>query len=87
MSVFILDVLFDMVHHITEAGRQAGFEFAMLMRMKIEEDWAEPYFSDEATVHMSGVRNRHNCQIWNSSQLNIYQKHERDIPPINGWVV
>jgi hypothetical protein len=38
------------------------------------------FFSDEATFHVSGKVNWHNCWIWGSENPHEVIKHERDTP-------
>jgi hypothetical protein len=40
-------------------------------------------FSDEATFHINGSVNRHNCQIWGSENPHIVKEHVQDIPKVN----
>lgn len=43
-------------------------------------------FSDEATFHLSGIINRHNCRIWGSRNPHVSVMHERDTPKVNVWL-
>lgn len=42
-------------------------------------------FSDEATFHISGKVNRHNCRIWGTENPHEDMEHERDSPKVNVW--
>lgn len=42
-------------------------------------------FSDEATFHVSGKVNRHNCRIWGTENPHNVREQERDSPKINVW--
>ncbi|XKL64495.1 hypothetical protein PGB90_004581 [Kerria lacca] len=42
-------------------------------------------FSDEATFHVSGHVNRHNCIIWGMEKHTEIQEHVRDSPKVNVW--
>jgi transposase len=42
-------------------------------------------FSDEATFHISGKVNRHNCCIWGIEKPQEVEEHERDSPKVNVW--
>lgn len=42
-------------------------------------------FSDEATFHISGKVNRHNCRIWGTENPNETVEHERDSLKVNVW--
>jgi Helix-turn-helix domain (DUF4817) len=41
--------------------------------------------SDEATFHLSGRVNKHNCRIWGDENPRAYNEFERDAPKINVW--
>lgn len=43
-------------------------------------------FSDEATFHVCGVVNRHNCRIWSEEQPNEFTEWQRDSPKVNVWL-
>ncbi|KAJ4449078.1 hypothetical protein ANN_00473 [Periplaneta americana] len=40
---------------------------------------------DEATFHVSGKVNRHNCRIWGSENPSVVIEHQRDSPKWNVW--
>ncbi|XKL59945.1 hypothetical protein PGB90_000961 [Kerria lacca] len=42
-------------------------------------------FSDEATFHVSGHVNRHNCIISDMEKPTEIQEHVRDSPKVNMW--
>ena len=42
-------------------------------------------FTDEATFHVNGCTNRHNCRIWGSQQPNEIIKYDRGSPKVNMW--
>jgi hypothetical protein len=42
-------------------------------------------FSDEATFHMNGIVNRHNCRIWGSQPPQKIIEHQRGTPKVNMW--
>ena len=42
-------------------------------------------FTDEATFHISGKVNRHNCRIWGSKNPRVFTEHERDSSKVNVW--
>jgi hypothetical protein len=42
-------------------------------------------FSDEATFHISGKVNRHNCRIWGTEDPKEVFEYERDSPKTNVW--
>ena len=43
-------------------------------------------FSDEATFHICGHANRHNCRIWAEQQPNTLQEWQRNSPKVNVWL-
>ena len=43
-------------------------------------------FNDEATFHICGHVNRHNCRIWADEQPNALQEWERYSPKVNVWM-
>jgi hypothetical protein len=63
-------------------------QFAVDILDRIDEDehfFNNAVFSDEATFHLSGKVNRHNCRIWGSENPHEFIEHERDSPKINVW--
>jgi hypothetical protein len=45
----------------------------------------EFFFTDEATFHINGCVNRHNCRIWGSQQPNEFFQYVRGSPKANVW--
>lgn len=43
-------------------------------------------FSDEATFHMCGKNNRHNCRIWGNEKPKKFITWQRDSPKVNVWL-
>lgn len=43
-------------------------------------------FSDEATFHICGMVNRHNCRIWGNERPDDTFEWQRDTPKVNVWV-
>lgn len=63
-------------------------EFAnnVLDRLELNENYLKRIcFSDEATFHVCGKVNRHNCRIWGSENPRVVIEHERDSPKVNVW--
>lgn len=63
-------------------------EFACFMLEQIDDDpdfLKRVLFTDEATFHINGCVNRHNCRIWGSQQPNEIHEHVRDSPKLNVW--
>ena len=42
--------------------------------------------SDEATFHLNGVVNRHNCRIWAEEKPPLLLKKEHSSPKVNVWI-
>ena len=42
-------------------------------------------FSDEATFHICGMVNGHNCRIWGNERPNDTFEWQRDTPKVNVW--
>jgi hypothetical protein len=42
-------------------------------------------FTDEATFHVNGCVNRHNCRIWGSEQPNKIHEYVRGSAKVNVW--
>jgi hypothetical protein len=42
-------------------------------------------FSDEATFHVNGIVNTHNCRIWGSQPPQEIIEHQRGTPKVNVW--
>ena len=42
-------------------------------------------FTDEATFHVSGQVNRHNCITWAAENPRLFREHERASPKLNVW--
>lgn len=41
--------------------------------------------SDEASFHLNGRVNKHNCRIWGEENPRIFNEFERDTPKLNVW--
>lgn len=41
--------------------------------------------SDEATFHLNGRVNKHNCRIWGDENPRAFNEFERDSPKVNVW--
>ena len=74
------------VHHICQHAKEDRFDFLMMMCEKMDEDndcMKKSVFSNEATIHISGRVNKHNCRILCSCLPNEYLEHERDSLKVN----
>ena len=60
--------------------------YDLLDAVRIENLMQHVLFSDEATFHMCGHVNRHNCWIWADEQPNALLEWERDSPKVNVWM-
>jgi hypothetical protein len=68
-------------HEITLDDRPKLYDFASLMLNKIDDDeifLRQICFTDEATFHMNGCVNRHNCRIWGSEQPSGIREYIHD---------
>jgi hypothetical protein len=74
-------------HEIKEADRlkHVGFSVTMLNAIDDESYLNRIFFSDEATLHINGCVNRHNCRIWESQQPNEVFQFVRGSPKVNVW--
>lgn len=73
---------------ITPNDRLERKRFAETMLDKVDDDdsfLTRVCFSDEATFHVSGKVNRHNCRIWGSENPRVVIEHQRDSPKRNVW--
>jgi hypothetical protein len=58
----------------------------MLEQLTADDNYLQKIlFSDEATFHTHGVKNRHNCIIWGSENPDALMEHVRDSPKVNVW--
>ncbi|KAJ4426379.1 hypothetical protein ANN_27193 [Periplaneta americana] len=70
---------------ITPNDKLERKRFAETMLDKVDNDdtfLTRVCFSDEATFHVSGKVNRHNCRIWGSENPSVVIEHQRI--PLNG---
>ena len=44
-------------------------------------------FSNEATLNICGMVNRHNCRIWGNERSDDTFEWQKDTPKVNVWVV
>ncbi|KFM61029.1 hypothetical protein X975_23527, partial [Stegodyphus mimosarum] len=66
--------------------RPSRMAFATDMLRRIEDDdefLKRIMFSDEASVHLSSIVNRHNVRIWESENHHEYRDAQRDSPKVN----
>lgn len=78
----------QMAQHLYPADEDRRKEFAMDMLARLDEDpsfLSNIVYSDEATFHVSGKVNRHNCRIWGSEKPHAVREHMRDSPKVNVW--
>lgn len=78
-----------LLHQLKPNDRPLRLNFANEMLVRIDENptfLQNVLFSDEATFHLSGVVNRHNCRIWGSRHPHASEMHERDTPKVNVWL-
>ncbi|KAJ4432694.1 hypothetical protein ANN_21317 [Periplaneta americana] len=73
----------QLLHAIKPLEKLLRAEFAATMLKRIDdksEILANIFFSDEATFHVNGCVNRHNCVIWGSENPHVIHEHIRDSP-------
>ena len=78
----------QIVQHLQDDDYTARVDGCNLLIEKIDNDnrfLSNLIFSDEATFHMSGRVNRHNCRIWGEENPHELYQHERDSPKVNVW--
>lgn len=75
-------------HEIKPTDRPKRYAFACNMLENIDNDESflkRVIFTDEATFHVNGCVNRHNCRIWGSEQPNEIIEYVRNSPKLNVW--
>jgi hypothetical protein len=78
----------QMVQHLLPDDRDNRKTFAMDILQRVDNDpsfLSRVLFSDEATFHVCGKVNRHNCRIWGSENPHVLREHLRDSPKVNVW--
>lgn len=73
---------------IKPTDRPKRTEFASFLLNVIDDNpnfLQRVLFSDEATFHINGCVNRHNCRVWGSQQPNEIHEYVRDSPKLNVW--
>lgn len=78
------------VHNLIEEDCDMRKEFCERMLTRLNGDDGDALqsvilFSDEATFHLSGKVNRHNCRIWGVVNPHEFDTHERNSPKVNVW--
>lgn len=70
-----------------DCRKRASFCDEMIQRIDENPRYVDSLlFSDEATFHICGKVNRHNCRIWGSQNPYRVIEHERDSPKVNVWL-
>ncbi|GBM38535.1 hypothetical protein AVEN_110205-1 [Araneus ventricosus] len=78
----------QLMNEIKPEDKLKRVEFATFMMLKIDDDESflnRILFTDEATFHISGCVNRHNCRIWGSHQPTETHQYVRCSPKVNVW--
>lgn len=78
----------QLLHALKPDDRPRRRRFAEQILELIEND--ETYlskigFSDEATFHVCGKVNRHNCRVWGTENPHLVVEYQRDTPKVNVW--
>src|SRR5690349_12313492 len=75
----------QVVQHLQNAARMDGCN-ALIQNIDNDNRFLENIiFSDEATFHISGLVNRHNCRIWGDENPHELYEHERDSSKVSVW--
>ena len=77
-----------LVHALREEDYARREEFArtMLDHVTIDRHFLESIcFTDECTVHVSGLVHRHNVRIWAKEKPRVVREVERASPKVNVW--
>lgn len=78
----------QMVQEIKQTDFLKRVEFCEIIRTLIGTDinFLDNFImSDEATFHLNGKVNKHNCRIWASENPRLYQEYVRDSPKVTAW--
>ena len=78
----------QVVQHLQDDDYSARVDSCNLLIDKIDNGnrfLSNLIFSDEATFHISGRVNRHNCRIWGEENPHELYEHERDSPKVTVW--
>jgi len=78
----------QVVQHLQAKDYTARVDGCNALIEKIDSDdhfLSNLIFSDEATFHISGRVNRHNCRIWGEENPHELYEHERDSLKVNVW--
>src|SRR5215469_2188886 len=78
----------QVVQHLQAKDYTARVDGCNVLIENIERDdhfLSNLIFSDEATFHISGRVNRHNCRIWGEENPHELYEHERDSPKVTVW--
>jgi hypothetical protein len=73
---------------LRENDKPVRHTFVLEMLSRLDDDdvfMKHVVFSDDATFHVSGKVNRHNCRIWRSENPHKVMAHEHDAPKFNMW--
>jgi hypothetical protein len=77
-----------LLHEIKAADKPKRKKSAERMLETIDNDpnfMCNITFTDEATFHINGCINRHNCWIWGSEKPHVTYEFVRDLPKLNVW--
>ena len=78
----------QVVQHLQVADYAACMDGCNALIQNIDNDnrfLENIIFSDEATFHISGRVNRHNCRIWGDENPHELYEHERDSSKVSVW--
>lgn len=78
----------QLLHELKPNDKPKHFDFAMHILNKIDEDNSyleNVIISNEATFHVSGYVNRHNCRIWGTEPPHAVREKAHSSPKVNVW--
>lgn len=78
----------QLLHEIKPTDRPRRTDFAVEILQRIDNDpnfLQNVLFTDEATFHVNGSVNRHNCRIWGAEHPRVLAEYIRDSPKVNVW--
>jgi hypothetical protein len=71
---------------VVHVSAQLNFVTMMCRQHQGDDQWLQQWmFTDEATFHVSGRVNMHNCLIWGTQNPHVSYELERTGPKENVW--
>lgn len=83
-KAYKIQVLHELRHD--DYAARSNFAHDMLSRLESDSDFlSKIVFTDEATFHISGQVNTHNCRIWATEKPDGIRENVRGSPKVNAW--